>query len=181
MQGIGTFFQTLTTLLPPWLSIPLAVIAGLWLLRGMVFRTRARQIRGLVRRMVRASPAERERLYQVALGRAGTHPLLLADLAREAHTRLQTDVWLRTASLLERTPEGRAELQRVRRLQGLVTEVPTAAEEALRTRHLLHSGLPEVALARVQEALLRYPNDADLRALLAEITAEEAGSGARIG
>lgn len=184
MAGLGTLFQALQAMLPPWALALVGVVFAVWFARGFRFRTRSRQIRGLIRRRVRASPLEAEALLQHALRVAGDDATLLGEVAREARRRTQPDGWLRALARLEQVPGGPAEVARVRRLEGLDPKPLDAHEEADRVANLLDQGLADAARARLDEARARFPADPRLDALAARLGGsppDEAGSGARMG
>ena len=75
MRGLGDIMNVLMGLLPPWATdiatVALALIAGV----GALYWSQMRRIRGTVRRMVKASPAEQERLAAQAERRGFEHDL----------------------------------------------------------------------------------------------------------
>ncbi|MEZ4237864.1 MAG: hypothetical protein R3F59_17290 [Myxococcota bacterium] len=81
-RGIAQLYLALTQILPLPVVIGIAAVAVVLGLPMWVESIRGRQINGLVRRMVRAEPAERQQLAQQALVLAGTRPrrlLLVAE------------------------------------------------------------------------------------------------------
>lgn len=181
MAGIGQLFNALFGVLPRPVALALGLLLGLWLLRGFQFRTRVRQVRGLVRRMLRADAPTRARLVSEVLALAGEQVHLLGELAREAHRRGERELFGTAVERLGATAAGRTELARVRRLEGLDRPPPDVHAHVARVAGLLDSGLHEAARERLAEALVRHPEDPLLLGLQRRLDAERPGSGADIG
>lgn len=163
----------LANVVPPWAFPPavallLVVAAPIWL--RMV---RGRQVGGLVRRMVRADPTERERLGDEVLGLAGTRDGLLLIAAEQAHRYDQRVFRDRVLAVLEARG---AVPQDVARLRGkLAVAAPPVGhplEIAANVERLLEQGLRDRARERLRAGRSRYPDDPDLSALEQRLDAE---------
>ena len=172
MRGIGDIFQVLSMWLPPWgVALLLGAIA-LALLPGLRFRTRSRQVREAVRRMVRATPADREALVTRAFDRAGNHPHLLAILATEARKRAMPHLYQRAMDALRAAPGGAAEAARLHAEASRAKGDPLhPLEVVLRVETMLDEGLTVAARVRLDEALGHHPGHPELLALLARLDA----------
>ena len=175
MRGFGDLV-TAVLWLPWWLQALLAAAVVLWIAPRFGYRIRSKQVREAIRRRVRAAPSERDALAERALERAGHDPELLAELVREARKRTQLDLVGEGLTRLVITPEGRRLAQSLRSEQARPTgEVVHPWESEARIRALLDAGAHEAARARLDEALERFPDSEDLRALRAELASADLG------
>lgn len=163
MRGLGDIMNVLMGLLPSWATdiatAILAVSVGLMAL----YWSQMRRIRGTVRRMVKASPEERDRLSAQALKLAGTRPGLLLLLEQEAHRRHQHA--LAEAALIALKATGKrqadvARMQRNRKPKRAPVGHPT--EVAVQVVSLLEQGMLEAASHRLSDGLERWPEHPEL-------------------
>lgn len=163
MRGLGDIMGVLMDVLPPWATDMatgvLAVLAGLLVL----YWSQMRRIRGTVRRMVKASPAEQTQLAQLALSLAGKRPALLLLLEQEAHKRHQMELANAALSALKAT--GRrsrdvALIQRKRTPDRAPVTHPT--EVVLQVSTLLDQGMVDAAAHRLTDGLTRWPDHPEL-------------------
>ncbi|MCB9682708.1 MAG: hypothetical protein H6733_14680 [Alphaproteobacteria bacterium] len=170
MRGIGDLIGVLRLMLPPWALGLLAVVVALWLVPRLRYRTRARQIRGAIRRMVRADVPTRAGLFAWTFELAADDVFLLVDVANEARKRGMNDLWDHALARLDDLATGRGEAERLRRSVERVSAEPMhPVEAALRIEALVDTGAYEAARERLGEALARHPSDPGLQALHARI------------
>lgn len=166
MRGLGDVIHTLVVLLPTWALVLLGLGLAAVLLPGLRFRTRSRQIREAVRRMVRADPRARGALEARAFERAGESVHLIAEVAQEARKRTMPKLWDEALRRLDAHPKGAVEAARLRRDARPAKPAPLhPVEVAVRVHALLAEGATEAARARLAEGLARSPEDAELLAL----------------
>lgn len=172
MAGLGTLVRTLGTVLPPWLVIPVAIVLLLAFLPAWVETMRHKQLRGLVRRMVRAEEAPRRALIDRALALArgrGPRLAVIVEQAMKYGQRALMDEAL--AALQAIDPLGADRLRAQQRPDSPKT-VLHPLEVSVRVERLLAEGMREAAEARLDEALARHPRDPDLLALRARVAQE---------
>lgn len=176
-RGLGDIFQTLGSLLPPWalalVALLLAVVAG----PSWFDNVRIKQVRGRIRKMLRATTAERVPLAEQALVLAAARPARLVALVREAHKYDLRDLRDEALRRLHRT--GRAP-EDVRVLRELVQpKKPTyrdPLQAVVKVERLLGLGLVVGAREELELALAQHPEDADLQALDMVVTEAAAQS-----
>jgi hypothetical protein len=171
--GIGQVVHALAKLLPPWALAIVIGAAALFFLRGFGFRTRSKQVREAVRRLVRATPETRDAILARAFERAGDHPDLLALLASEAARRGMPRLHADALAKLEAVPGGAPLAAKLRREATREAQVAALhpVEVAVRVRALLDQGLVDAARARLDEATAAHADHPSLVALRAEIEA----------
>lgn len=171
MRGLTDLIAPFTQLLPPWALAILAIVVAFVAVPRWWASMRDKQVQGLLRRAARATPEDRPALIEEAFARAADAPDRLYTLARHAHERQLPDAHQRALAALDRTPQGRR-LHRLldRQLGRTDDRGPTAFERAATVRALLDEDrLPE-ARVRLDDALARFPDDPDLRALDEDVT-----------
>jgi len=177
-RGLTDFFQILGTMLPPWalalIAVAIAVVMGPAWFDGV----RSKQVRGRIRKMLRA-PAEAHGGYaDEALRLAAHRPRRLVTLVREAHKYGFRE--LRDQALQRLASTGKA-AEDVRVLRQLVKPAPEKLRDPLqgvvRVERLLSAGLPVGAREALDEALAQHPADPDLLALGARVDAAVADAG----
>lgn len=177
-RGFGEVMQALSALLPPEAlaavgAVVLLVMAPFWL-----DSMRGKQIRGAVRRMVRADPETRAALVDRVMSLAGTRPHRLVTLAQHAIKYDQRDVRDAAIAALEAT--GRAP-QDVKRLRAEIEKPPITHRDPLeaivKIEGLLDQGLVVAAAEHLDAAERRFPGDPELAALRRRVGAgnEELG------
>lgn len=166
VRGIGDVLQTLGTFLPPW---ALALIVGgiaIVALPAWVTSIRIKQIRGDVRRLVRADDTGRSPLIERILSRAAHHPFRLEMTVREAIKYAQTD--LRDRALQDLAETGRAP-DVVRALREEIRPPPKVDGHPMQAVHaierLLGEGMDQAARERLDRALARFPGHTELERL----------------
>jgi hypothetical protein len=169
--------RALAVLLPTWAVVAIGLVLAVFLIRGFDFRTRTRQIREAVRRLVRAPPDARDAIVARAFERAGENPELVALLVAEAARRHMPQLHAAAMAKLASIPGAPAQalLLHARGARAAATPLHPI-ESALRVRAAIEEGLVEIARARLEEALETHPDHPDLLALRGEIDALAPGS-----
>jgi hypothetical protein len=162
-RGLSDLVNTLFVMLPTQVVIVVMVIGAALLFPGWLFSMRSKQIRGLIRRRVRAAGDERAELADEAMLIANEKGPLLIALAREAIKMNQRHLFQRAITKLnelslysEETAELEASISR--ETQALLHPV----EVLLATERLLNLGMNHAAKERVEEALQRFPDNEEL-------------------
>jgi hypothetical protein len=172
MGALIQFVQMLGKALPPGVFAGLLIVLGVVAFPGWMRSIRGRQLRSQVRRIASAThQTQRQALEDGAIEMTGGRPRLLVTAADEAHRLHQLGLFQRALDALVATgqlPED------VRRLQRLVAAEPTVRlahplEAVVAVRRLIAEALPDLARARLNEALARFPDDVDLKELDAEL------------
>lgn len=166
MRAISDILGSLFLVLPAPIVYGLAALIGLLLLRPWLRNVRAKQIRGKVRRMVRADDALRHRLAEEAFRTARSNADHMYLLAFEARKRSFPALYQRALDALHAHPKGRP-------LAAKLTE--QVAPERSPTRHpaewiaiietMLDNGVYEGARLRLTEALEQHPSHPALLSL----------------
>jgi hypothetical protein len=168
MTGISDLVTALRTIFPPWVLVAMGAVALVTLGPRWIESMRDKQLRGLVRRMIRADSAERTRLREQILGIAGTRPgRLVAVVLHAIHydQRHLRDTALRT---LEATGAAPADVTRLRaRIEKPPTRFRDPIEAAVRIEQLFRDGLVVAATEQLAIARAAFPADPDLQALAA--------------
>ena len=171
-RGLTDAFQILGTLLPPWALALLGVLIAIIMGPAWFDGVRSKQVRGRIRKLLRAESPDRARYADEALALAGERPRRLVTLVREAHKYGLRDLRDRALTRLHAT--GRA-VEDVRVLKKLVKKDKQKLRDPLqgvvRVEHLLDAGLPVGAEEALAEALAQHPTDPDLLALRARVEA----------
>ena len=166
VRGITDITNTLGMFLPPWALVTMGIAVLLFGFPFWLNSMRIKQIGGRSRRMVRADHEERDKLAQEILDLAGENPTrLLAAVEQSTRYGLRA---LRSECItrLKNTGEYREDLARI-----LAKEAPErmpighAIEAVVTIERMLDEGMGPAARTRLDEALARYPQDADLLAL----------------
>ena len=169
-RGLADLVNALFILMPVPVVIGVLFVLAMLLLPGWLFAMRTKQIKGLIRRRVRAAPDTAEELAREALAiAAGRGPLLIA-LGREAIRMHQRDLWNLAKEELVGFPEHAAELQELEASIGRESQPLLHPLEVLMTvRRLTELGMLDAAQARLNEAIARFPNDQELIDARAEV------------
>jgi hypothetical protein len=159
-RGLSDLVNSLFVFLPVELAIAVLLAAALLILPGWIFAIRAKQIKGLIRKRVRASAEERDRLANEALALAAGKGNRLVVLARESLRMGQRELWKRAMDELQLLPAHVAEARELtasisRESQPLLHPV----EVVMTVQRLLELHMTQAALDRIDEALERFPRD----------------------
>lgn len=165
VRGFGELLQSLGLLLPPWAVGAVAFVAVVAILPAWIDNMRVKQIRGTVRRMVRASDDGRLELADRAMRLAGRRPLRLVNLVEHAHKFQQLELRRRGLQALQGVAPGEAQRLREAVEREKPKQVLHPLEVVVRVERLLAEGMEAAAVARLEEALQRHPDDPDLLAL----------------
>ena len=162
--------QTVGSLVPPW-AIPIVIgVLAVVLLPAWLESVRSKQIKGAVRRMVRADPAERDRLYARAFGLAAQRRGRLVGLIQEGLRYGQHAVVHEGLARLQAIPRAREDVARLReRIDKPGQRFRDPVEAAVRIEGLLAQGLHVAAEEQLAEALTAFPRDPDLHSLQARL------------
>lgn len=151
---------------PPWVLVGFGVIGVVTLGPRWAESVRDKQIRGLVRRMVRADPQERKRLTELVTRIAGTHP---RRLEATVHHAIQYDQRALRDSALATLHATGAAREQVKRLRAKIEKPPTKfrdpIEAAVRIEQLFQNGLVDAAREQLDVALSAFPADPELVSL----------------
>ncbi len=144
----------------------LLAMAPAWLRSG-----RSKQIRGDLRRMVRADAPRCEELADRVLSRARSDRHLLELVVREGRRREQ---WALAAEALSRLRVAPRAVQAIERLEAELQAKEDKVwghpiEAAAIIERLLDARMWDGASEKLAEALVRFPGDADLAALTARL------------
>ncbi len=169
----GLVFQVV----PPW-AVPLvigalvALAAPFWL-----ENVRQKQIKGAVRRMVRADYEERPALVERALGLAGQRRIRLIALVQEAIRYDQRALRDEALGRLEQVKGGKTDAAELRkRVEKPRTRYRDPVEAAVRVEGLLDEGLLVAAREQLDEARSAFPDDPELDRLDQRLAAVTSGS-----
>ena len=166
MTGISDLITALREIFPPWVLVTLGAVALVTLGPRWIESMRDKQLRGLVRRMIRADASERTRLREQILGLAGQRPgRLVAVVFHAIHydQRNLRDTALRT---LEATGAAPADVSRLRaRIEKPPTRFRDPIEAVVRIEQLFRDGLVVAAHEQLSVARAAFPGDPDLQAI----------------
>lgn len=165
VRGFGELLQSLGLLLPPWAVGMIAFVALVAILPAWIDNMRVKQIRGTVRRMVRASDAGRADLAERALRLAGRRSSRLVSLVEHAHKFQQIELRRRGLQALQGVDPVAARRLREAVEREKPKQVLHPLEVVVRVERLLAEGMDAAAAERLEEALQRHPDDPDLLAL----------------
>ena len=139
--------------LPPWLE-----------------SVRGKQIKGYVRRMVRADDSERRELHERVLSIAGQRRTRLVGLALEAMRYDQRALRDQALLRLDAHPKGRADAARLReRFEKAQVRFGDPLSAQVRVERLLREGLVVGAAEQLEAARRQFPEDQELVRLAAEL------------
>lgn len=160
----------LGAIVPPW-AMPFVLVGiAAAVLPPWLESVRGKQIKGFVRRMVRAEDNERTALAEQALTLAGHKRIRLVGLALEALRYDQRS--LRDAALarLDRHPKGRADAAKLReRFEKPAIRFSDPLAAQVRVESLLREGLVVGAAEQLEAARLQFPGHPDLEVLAAQV------------
>ena len=163
-RGLADLVNALFLLMPVPMVIGVLVFIAVLMLPGWLFAMRSKQIRGLIRRRVRATPEEADALARQAIALTGGKGPLLIALGREAIRMHQRDLWNMAREQLSTLHDYNAELQELEASISRSSQPLLHPVEVLMTvKRLTKLGMLDAALTRLEEALTRFPDDEDLR------------------
>lgn len=180
MGGISQLITGLRTIFPLWMLVAMGVVAAIALGPRWIESMRDKQLRGLVRRMVRAEPDERQRLRDEITAIAGHRPGRL--IAVVLHAIHYDQRGLRDAALatLDATGAAPADVKRLRaRIEKPPPRFRDPIEAAVRIEQLFRDGLLVAAQEQLDAARASFPNDPDLLAIGARLAEGSAGAADR--
>jgi len=170
-RGIGDIVGILQSALPPWAMALIAVAAVLVGGPAWFDNVRGKQIRGRIRKMLRAEgPEARHAFAEEALALAGERARRLVTLIREAHKYQLHDLRDRALDRLRETGGSPADVEVLDKL--VLPESKAAAtslEAVVRVEKLLDAGLIVGAEEQLVAALERFPRDAELQHLRSRV------------
>jgi len=163
MAGLGQLVRSLSEIVPVRTLLVVLFVVGILALPSWFETVRDRQLRGAVRRMVRADPETRAALVDRAITLAAHVPRRLSVLAGEAIRYDQRDVRDRALAALEQTgADTRALRERIERPK---VRFRDPVEAIVRIEALLSEGLVEAAREQIADARSTFPDDPDLASL----------------
>lgn len=161
---LADLYQFLTLFLPWKAVVAGGVVLGLLAAPRWFESVREKQLRGQVRRMVRAEQPDRDRLLQDTFALAGDDPERLRRLFEAATQYDQRDVARHALDRLQAVaPRAAAELRA--RVEPVRPKARLPLEIVVRAESLHASGMTDRAREVVEEGLKDHPADPDLLAL----------------
>ncbi len=162
--------QVLTSLIPGW-AIPIVLgVFGVGMLPFWLESVRSKQIKGAVRRMVRADEASRAQLVERALSLAGARRLRLIGLVQESIRYGQHALIEEGLARLEAIPRGKVDAEALRgRIRKPGQRFRDPIEASVRIEKLLGMELYVAAQEQLEEALDRFPDDPELHTLSTQL------------
>ncbi|MBT3218749.1 MAG: hypothetical protein HN348_06625 [Proteobacteria bacterium] len=178
MRGLPDLVGTLNLLLPTWAVAIVLLLLGLAISPMWIHYVRSKQIRGLVRRMVRADEAERQLLVERAMALTANKGQRLLVVATEAHKMGQVVLRNLAMAQLEQMGGQDKELALLRELvKPTETPVTHPLEAAVVIERLLEEGVVRAAHEHLGRALRRFPGDERLLELRSDIEAALSAAG----
>jgi hypothetical protein len=174
VTGIATLLRMIFTALPPQYAVPIAILGLIAAFPSWLRYVHAKQLRSQVRRVaMTTTTAERRSAEEAAIVLAAGKPRALLALAEEAHRLNQKALWERAIGDLERSNALPVDVAAFRARTAPPPPPPVGhpLEVLVIARRMLDDGLAAQARSRVVDALARYPDDPELRELLARIDA----------
>lgn len=166
MRIFADLNQLMQALVPAWAMPYVLGVLALAAVPLWAESVRGRQIKGAIRRMVRADPDDRPILTSRALGLAGTRRGRLIGLIQEAIRYGQTDLVTQGLARLEAHPRGRADAAALRaRVAPAPPRFRDPVEASVRIGRLVDQGLVVAADELLVHARSQFPSDPDLEVL----------------
>jgi hypothetical protein len=163
MAGLGQLLRSLSEVVPMRTLAIVVLVVAILALPAWLETVRERQLRGAVRRMVRADPDQRAALVDRALTLAALVPRRLTVLAGEAIRYDQRDVRDRALAALE---EAGGDTRALRaRIERPKVRFRDPVEAVVRIEGLVAEGLVEAAREQLAEARSTFPDDPELALL----------------
>ncbi|MEQ1500744.1 MAG: hypothetical protein ABMB14_00870 [Myxococcota bacterium] len=174
MSGLGTLLRSLAVILPLKVVIGLSVLTAVLLAPAWFESIRDRQLRGLVRRMVRADAVQRAQLTTEALTLAMGKERRLVTLVEQASKYDQPPVRARALEALEGLGVSTARFKPAAK----APQVRDPIEAAVRIERMLRNGLLVTAREALGPALAAFPTDEELVDLDTRLTERERAAAA---
>ena len=167
-RAIGDLINALTTLVPLRMLVVIAVLLAVSAAPFWMESIRDRQLRGLVRRCVRAEEGPRDALVAEILRVAADKPNRLRTVAQVALHYDQRDVHDRALAALEATGKAAEDVKLLRqKVEKPPIRFRDPLEAVVRVEALLDAGLRVGAQEQLDAALKAFPRDPDLERLQA--------------
>jgi hypothetical protein len=163
MAGLSQLVRTLSEVVPVRALLLVLLVLAVVGLPAWLENVRERQLRGAVRRMVRADPEQRVALVERVKHLAGGVPRRLTVLAGEAIRYDQRDVRDHALAALEAAGGDSRSLRA--KIERPKPKFRDPVEAVVRVEGLLAEGLVEAAREQLGEALAAFPDDGELKAL----------------
>lgn len=181
MRMIPELLRNIEAILPPEVWVPLFVLLGIAAIPAWITWLRTKQIKGQLRRMLRASdPDEKASHRNAAFALAAGRPRRLVFLADEAYRLGQKGVFLEALEALEATGKYPKDIRRLRdKVEASPKRGGHPLEEAVIIERMWEQGLHAAARERLAEVRGRFPKDEDLADLAHRLDAQEAPEDAR--
>lgn len=167
LRGLTDLIEPLRDLLPPEILIALGVVLAVVAIPMWWRSVTVRQIKGHLRRAARAhGERAREASIEAAFKRTGGKPRALVDLAEHARRAGLPRAARRAIDELERTGRLPLEVRRLRReTEPADHSLVDPVQAAVRAERMIDLELWTAAHETLAEALDRFPDDPELRAL----------------
>ena len=180
-RGIADLFVAMNALLPTEVVVGIGVVLGVVAVPLWIESIRQKQIRGMVRRMVRADDEQRTRLRLELFALANGRARRLIGIAQQAAKYDQRRLKDEAIAALQAMDAGKIEIQRLIDAERKAPiRVADPLQAVIRVEGLLDEGLPVAAREHLDAALGAFPGDPDLLALSERVAAAEseaAGAG----
>lgn len=166
LRGIADLLNGLALFLPFKVFVGVVVFVAVAAVPIWFETVRDKQIRGIIRRMIRADKDERSSLAASALDLAGKSPRRLGTLVRQAIHYDQRALRDEALAVLEATGKAPADVAHLRAMIA-----PKAAkfrdpiEATVRIEQLIEQGLHVAAREQLTAARASFPEDPDIAAL----------------
>lgn len=169
-RGIGDIFSIAFEYLPPEVLAVLGVILAFFAIPAWIRSAKTRQIKGTVRRMVRAEPADVPALSERAFLLAGTNGELLRFLVLEARKRTLPRVEGEALNRLASLDGYAADAVSLRKAVGR-EEAPVRhpLEVAVVVERLLDQGMIDGARIQLDAGLATHPDNTELLSLVERV------------
>jgi hypothetical protein len=166
VQGVSDLITGLLVVFPPWVLGVVGVVGVVTLGPRWIESMRDKQLRGWVRRMIRADADERQRLSDLVMEVAGSHPGRLSAVVHHAIHYDQRALRDRALAALAATGGAPEEVKRLReRIDKPRTKFRDPIEAAVRIEQLRQDGLLVAADEQLEIARAAFPGDPELEAL----------------
>ena len=174
MRNLVDLLHTVTDLMPSWLVVGLAAVAGWFIFPAWWNTVRFRQIRATLRKVTQTDDAQqRQSLLQQAYELAGDEGERWIVIAEEATTRVLPSVRERAVQELTARSIPLSVLDHLQKEHNKKEKLDAHPLEAIIGIQRLHrEGLTEAARARLEQARKRFPDDAELAELEADLNTD---------
>lgn len=171
MRGLEDIVNVLIEFVPPWLLYPLGAVIVLIAIPAWLKNGKSKRVKGLIRRMVRATPQQRLEFEEQAFSLAGEDKDLLYIVATEAQKRTFPKTYARAMEKLKQA-DGGAVLATLlaSKTAAPPKQVAHPAESAYIISNMMEEGLTDAAKRRLETALREHPDAEELLVLKARLT-----------